>query len=113
MITLIEAHREQIIDLCWRYRVARLDLFGSATTNRFAPAHSDLDFIVRLADSNAPGSARRFVAVAEALEQLLGRPVDLLADQPFANPYFARSVAETRETIYETRDLREGAGERF
>lgn len=104
MITLIEAHREQIIELCRRYGVARLDVFGSAATDRFAPAHSDLDFIVRFADPDTPGSARRFVAVAEALEQLLGRPVDLLADQPFANPYFAQSVAATRQTIYDQSD---------
>jgi predicted nucleotidyltransferase len=107
MMAWIETHREQIIDLCWRYGVARLDLFGSATTNRFAPAHSDLDFIVRLAYPDAPGSARRFVALAEAVEQLLGRPVDLLTDEPFANRYFAQAVAETSQTVYETRGLRE------
>jgi uncharacterized protein len=96
---IIESHREQIIDLCWRYGVARLDLFGSAATNRFAPAHSDLDFIVRLADPDAPGSARLFVALTEAVEQLLGRPVDLLTDQPFV-----QAVAETSQTIYEQSD---------
>lgn len=103
MMAWIQPHREQIVELCRRYGVARLDLFGSAATDRFAPAHSDLDFIVRFADPDAPGSARRFVALAEALEQLLGRPVDLLVDQPFANPYVAQAVAESRQTVYETR----------
>lgn len=104
MLAMIEAHRAQLVELCRRYGVAQLDLFGSATTDRFAPVHSDLDFIVRFVDPDAPGNARRFVRLAEALEQLFGRPVDLLVDQPFANPYFARTVAATRQTIYAQAD---------
>jgi predicted nucleotidyltransferase len=104
MTALIEPHREQIAQLCRRYGVARLDLFGSATTERFADAHSDVDFIVRFRDEDAPGIARRFVGLADALEQLLERPVDLLVDQPFTNPYFAQAVADTREILYEQPD---------
>jgi predicted nucleotidyltransferase len=83
------------------FGVARLDLFGPATTDRFADAYSDVDFIVRFHHEDTPGIARRFVGLADALEQLLERPVDLLADQPFTNPYFAQAVADTREILYE------------
>jgi predicted nucleotidyltransferase len=100
MIAILEAYHGQIAELCRRFGVARLDVFGSATTEQFAPGQSDIDFIVRFTDVDSPGIARRFVGLAEALEQLLERPVDLLSDQPFANPYFAQSVAETRESVY-------------
>jgi uncharacterized protein len=81
--------------------VLKLDLFGSAAAGAFDPQHSDFDFIVRFANPDAPGVARRFFGLAEDLERLLGRPVDLLTDQPFHNPYFAQAVAETRQTVYE------------
>ena len=101
MHALVESHRQEIADLCRRYGVTRLDLFGSAADGEFDRQRSDLDLVVRFADPTSPGIARRFFAPAEDLERLLGRPVDLLVDQPFHNPYFAQAVAETRETIYE------------
>jgi uncharacterized protein len=101
MHALIESRREAIAQLCRRYGVARLDLFGSAASGQFDVQSSDFDFIVRFADAESPGIARRFFGLAEDLERLLERPVDLLTDQPFRNPYFARAVAETRQTIYE------------
>lgn len=46
VIALIDQHLDEISDLCSRYQVARLDLFGSAATDDFDPVSSDLDFIV-------------------------------------------------------------------
>lgn len=101
MNALIRQHRKEIDKLCQRYRVERLDLFGSATSSAFDDQRSDFDFIVRFANAEEPGVARRFFGLAAELEQLLGRPVDLLTDRPIRNPYFAQAVAKTRRTIYE------------
>jgi len=101
MHALVASHRQEIAELCRRYGVMRLDLFGSAAQGKFDLQSSDLDLIVGFADPTSPGIARRFFGLAEELERLVGRPVDLLVDQPFHNPYFAQTVAETRETIYE------------
>ena len=46
MRTLIEAKHKQIEELCKRYRVRKLELFGSAVSDRFDTATSDLDFLV-------------------------------------------------------------------
>lgn len=104
MIELIESRRAQINEICRRYRVERLELFGSAVSGKFDKASSDLDFIVLFTDAESPGIARRFFGLAEALEQLLERSVDLITDRPFRNPYFAQTVAETREILYENRN---------
>jgi predicted nucleotidyltransferase len=53
MIAEISAHRQELEDLCRRFHVRRLDLFGSATGNDFDPARSDLDFLVEF-DRRAP-----------------------------------------------------------
>lgn len=104
MIELIESRRAQINEICRRYRVERLELFGSAVSGKFDKTSSDLDFIVLFTDAESPGIARRFFGLAEALEQLLERSVDLITDRPFRNPYFAKTVAETREILYDNRN---------
>jgi predicted nucleotidyltransferase len=49
VIALIEEHRGALRQLCQRYRVQRLEVFGSAATeNAFDPHTSDLDFRVEL-----------------------------------------------------------------
>lgn len=101
MNAIIERHQKQIAALCELYGVQRLDVFGSAASGRFDDSQSDFDFIVQFEDPTKPGVARRFLELAEDLESVLGHPVDLLTDRPFRNPYFARSVEESRANVYE------------
>jgi predicted nucleotidyltransferase len=47
---LLQAKLELLRELCERFGVERLELFGSAARGEFDPAHSDLDFIVPMKD---------------------------------------------------------------
>lgn len=92
---------ERIAELCRRYGVARLEVFGSAVTDEFQPGKSDFDFLVEL-DSAAPGSrAMRLIDFAESLEALLGAHVDLVNPHYIRNPYFAAEVERTRTPLYD------------
>jgi predicted nucleotidyltransferase len=102
MISDVEAHREEIGALCRRYGVKRLEVFGSAATDEFDEETSDVDFVVSFADKS-PGYADRFLDFAEALEDLLGRDVDLVTEQSISNPYFRKSVNDSRELVYDQR----------
>jgi uncharacterized protein len=94
--TLLKA-KQSIAQLCTAYGVRCLDVFGSATQST---ASNDYDFIVEL-DTLADNSrARRWIALAEGLETLLGKPVDLVSASSVHNPYFAKSVAASRMPIY-------------
>jgi len=67
-----------IARLCERYGVTRLDVFGSAArAGDFHPERSDADFLVTFGPTTRNDLAA-FVDFKEALEALLGRPVDLL-----------------------------------
>jgi predicted nucleotidyltransferase len=66
---------------------AKLQLFGSTARGEFAPAHSDLDFIVQM-------KGRR--------EQGYAAPVDLLTELMIANPYFKAAIAQERTVLLET-----------
>jgi predicted nucleotidyltransferase len=74
----IDKRRPELLTLCRRHGVARLEVFGSAARGAdFDPAGSDADFLVTF----TPASRNDLVAFSdfkEELEALLGRPVDLV-----------------------------------
>jgi predicted nucleotidyltransferase len=98
MIPLVTARRLEIEALCKRLGVLRLELFGSATTTEFGP-DSDLDFLVEF-DLNEGSYADRFFDLLESLQELLGRPVDLIVPSAVRNPYFKESIDKTRSLLY-------------
>jgi len=102
MIALIQQNMDAITQLCERFGVRRLDLFGSAASGAFA-AHSDLDFLVDFAD-RSPGYAMRYLHLAEELESLLERPVDLVTERSAHSPWFRDSIDQHKVNLYEAGD---------
>ena len=87
--------------LCRRFRVRRLDLFGSAATGPFDPARSDLDLLVALDDGLPPAAyAEAYFGLRAALEELFGRPVDLLTESALENPHLRRRVEAERRPLF-------------
>lgn len=100
MTQLIEQHRAALVELCRRYAVDRLYVFGSAATGGLRPS-SDVDLVVSMSDRLPTGAyADRFLDFAEAVESLLGRRVDLVSEQSIRNPFFRREVEATRQLVY-------------
>jgi len=100
MTTQIEMKHEQIEELCTRYRVRKLELFGSAVSDRFDPATSDLDFLVEFAPVPPSEHARCYFGLLFALMDLFGRNVDLVETAAIRNPYFLRAIAKDRVVLY-------------
>jgi uncharacterized protein len=89
--------------MCRRFNVRRLDLFGSATTGRFDPAHSDLDLLVEFAPMSPSAYAAAYFGLREALETAFGREVDLVTEAALANPYLVRRIAAEKQRLYPRR----------
>jgi uncharacterized protein len=100
MIAEIASHREELTELCRRFNVRRLDLFGSAASDDFDAERSDLDFLVEFEPAPPGGYADAFFGLKESLEQLFGRPVDLVAPAAIRNPYFRESVERAKVPLY-------------
>lgn len=101
MNRLIASHLDAIRSLCKEYGVARLDVFGSATTGAFDEVRSDVDFLVEYAPETDLGPwMKRHFAFQDQLIALMGRPVDLVMAGGLRNPYFIRSVDATRQLLY-------------
>ena len=102
MIPDVAKRADELKGLCLRYRVSRLELFGSSATGQHRLAMSDLDFVVEFqAAALAEAYANAYFGLLEALEQPFGRPVDLVVRSAIRNPYFLQSVEESRTFIYE------------
>ena len=101
MIRLIEDNREAIKDLCTRYRVRRLEVFGSTLTGKdFCSEQSDLDFLVEFLPLKQGEHADAYFGLLEALEELFNGHVDLVMPGAIKNPYFLESVNKNRKVLY-------------
>ena len=102
-LPVLEGKMEQLVELCRRYHVKRLEIFGSAATDAFRLKSSDLDFLVDFGNEPLGPWAGLFVDFADSLEALFGRPVDLIMPLSIRNPYFRKAVEASRRLIYEAR----------
>ena len=101
MHAAISDKKDELAQLCRRYGVVRLEVFGSAARGTdFDPRSSDADFLVefRLDDGRAP--LRQYLDFAEALRHTLGRPVDLVESGAVRNPYLRAAIDRSRELVY-------------
>jgi uncharacterized protein len=97
----IEKHREALTALCRRYGVVRLEVFGSdAPGADFDPAKSDADFLVEFEKVGGLSALDQFLGFSEALQRLLGRPVDLVEASAVRNPYVRATINRSKELIY-------------
>jgi predicted nucleotidyltransferase len=99
----IAEKREALGELCRRFGVTRLEVFGSAARNSgFDPARSDVDFLVTFTPE-VRNDLVAFLDLKDALEHLFGRPVDLVereAVEASRNYIRRRSILEEAETVY-------------
>jgi hypothetical protein len=101
MISLIERNMEAIRELCQRYGVARLEVFGSAADDTFDASRSDIDFIVEfLPDSNLGPWMATYHDLRDGLIRLLGHDIDLVMSGAPKNPFFLREMNRTRKVLY-------------
>ena len=100
MVALIEQRREELEALCRRHHVERLEVFGSAATAEGFDADSDVDFLVEFLPLDPVQHARAYFGFLDALRKLLGRDVDLVEAGAVHNPYFLRTVNESRTVLY-------------
>jgi len=98
MPPLVARHLPEIRQLCRQYRVRRLDLFGSATTEAFDTQNSDLDFLVAFA--RREDAAEGYMELLSSLEELLGRKVDLVDIRAARNPFLIAAALQRRESLY-------------
>ena len=89
--------QSKIADLCRRYHVRRLAVFGSVLRGEDREA-SDLDLLVEFEPGAVVGL--KFITLQQELSDLLGRTVDLNTPA-FLSRHFRDQVVERAQVIYE------------
>ena len=83
----------RLADLCQRYQVKELSLFGSAVRGEMGPG-SDIDVMVEF-DPEARIGILRFESLSEDLAVLVGRKVDLVTKRglkPWIRPHVLKEA---------------------
>lgn len=79
-----------------KYGASSAYIFGSAVKNNFNNS-SDVDFLYSFPDGlDYETYANNYFEMANELENLLNKPVDLIAEKTLKNPYFIASINETK-----------------
>lgn len=92
METTIEQLLPATRQLMRQYGVEQAYLFGSAAKG-IMHENSDVDFIIRFpSNMHYATYANNYFALADALEQLLQKKVELVAEETLKNPYLLQSI---------------------
>jgi len=100
MNRLVTKKKDAVRQLCRRYRVRRLELFGSATGDKFDEKSSDLDFVVEFEEFGPSEYAEAYFGLLEGLQSLFDREIDLVVLSAVKNPYFRESIERSRTALY-------------
>jgi hypothetical protein len=97
MIGHLSVPEGKLADICRRYYVQRLALFGSVLREDFS-AESDVDVLVTF-EPDAPIGFLALGQMRRELEALFNRPVDLVP-QDGLKPWIREDVLASAEAIY-------------
>ena len=92
---------QMLTEFCHKWKIVRLELFGSALRDDFRP-DSDIDLLVTFAP-DAPWSLLDIVHLEEELSGLLGRKAEI-AERPAveqsSNPLHRKNILGSAQLLY-------------
>jgi predicted nucleotidyltransferase len=94
------AQRLRIADICTRYRVRRMRMFGSAAVGMERP-DSDVDLLVEFIPGEAPGGFALVDMQDELSVVFGGRKVDLAFPSVLNNPYRRQTIEPQLRPLFQ------------
>jgi predicted nucleotidyltransferase len=95
-VVIVEVDADRLGEVCERYGVESLEVFGSVARNEELP-DSDIDLLYVLKPGTREGF--RLFDLEDELAALFGRPVDLVARQA-VNKYIREQVLAEAQSLY-------------
>jgi hypothetical protein len=100
-LELLQLHDSEVQEICQRFCVRRLRLFGSALSDHWDESKSDLDLLVEYRpESRDLPALDRLVGLQLALEDLLKTKVDVVNWSTARNTRFRESAELLTREIY-------------
>ena len=96
---IVKKNVAKLSKLCKKYKVSKLYAFGSVLTEKFTK-ESDIDLLVSFENIELLEYADNYFDFKFSLEDLFKRKIDLLEDKAIKNPFFRKSIDNSKELIY-------------
>lgn len=93
----------QVRELCRKYNVKSLYLFGSAANGKNTPS-SDIDLLVDFIDLSPIRYTDNYFGLYESLQQLFNENIDLVTNRSLQNPVLINEIEQSKKLIYVTRN---------
>lgn len=87
-------------ELCQRYGIKRLGVFGSVARGEVSES-SDIDFLAEFQDPSPETMPDRYFGFLEDAARRFRRPIQLLTPRMIRNPYLKRSIDRDLVVVYE------------
>jgi|LauGreSuBDMM15SN_2_FD.fasta_scaffold32746_2 hypothetical protein len=101
-MNLIQQNQIAISNLCKKFKVMEMYAFGSVLDESKFNDKSDIDLIVKFnLDVPIENYADLYFDLAENLELLLKRKVDLMLQKAISNKLLFENIEETKKLVYE------------
>ena len=94
----IDISESQLAELCRKWKVTELSLFGSILRDDFGP-DSDIDVLI-VFQPDAPWSLWDILDMREELQNLFGRTVDLVEKEALRNPFRRYEILKNHKVLY-------------
>jgi len=99
MHRIITDNIHHIRKICDQQHIQSLFVFGSVCSNQFKET-SDIDLLVSFKSLDYGDYADNYFQTADLFEKIFQRPVDLVTDKSLKNPYFIKSVNQSKILLY-------------
>jgi len=99
MNSIISDKQEELRSLCVEHKLKFMYVFGSAASGKLTEL-SDIDFLISFKEISIEEYTEFYFNLHYKLQELFGRPVDLITENSLSNPYFKHSVENTKKLIY-------------
>jgi len=100
MLPVLRERSKDFAEACRRFGVERLAVFGSAVSGSFDERASDIDFLVTFRPEARVKAFDNYFGLKERLEDICGRPVDLVTEDSVKNPQLRRQIERQLQPIY-------------
>ena len=98
-MTVISPYLDQIINICRQNKVKELYAFGSVLTPSYN-FESDIDLLVDFQKMTPAVYADSYFKLKFALEEILGRHIDLLEIRSLKNPFLIQEINNKKKLLY-------------
>jgi len=96
----IDIPMDQLAELCKRWKIVELSLFGSVLRDDFGP-ESDVDVMIVLADDAEFDYFVDWLTVENELSELFDhRKIDLVERKRIVNPFIRHHAITNRQVLY-------------